>query len=224
MSFFRICLEAALIALALSVDSFVAAFSYGTSKIKIPFSSVGIISVTSSLITGLSMLTGSFVKDYIPSGFTTLLSFGILFLLGVLKLFDSSQPKNADKDHSQSISPKEALSLSAALSLDGCAAGFGASLSAGMTASPGAAAAGFDASAAAGFDASVTAGFDTSVAAGTASSLAPVAAVFLFSLIFGALMILTGSHIGNKAAGRLPIKPGIIGGLLLILLAVARLL
>lgn len=200
MSFFRICLEAALIALALSVDSFVAAFSYGTSKIKIPFSSVGIISVTSSLITGLSMLTGSFVKDYIPSGFTTLLSFGILFLLGVLKLFDSSQPKNADKDHSQSISAKEALSLSAALSLDGCAAGFGASLSAGMTASPGAA------------------------AAGTASSLAPVAAVFLFSLIFGALMVLTGSHIGNKAAGRLPIKPGIIGGLLLILLAVARLL
>lgn len=216
MSFFRICLEAALIALALSVDSFVAAFSYGTSKIKIPLSSVGIISVTSSLITVLSMLTGSFVKDYIPSGFTTLLSFGILFLLGVLKLFDSSQPKNADKDHSQSISPKEALSLSAALSLDGCAAGFGASLSAGMTASPGAAAAGFDAS--------VASGFDTSVAAGTTSSLAPVATVFLFSLIFGALMVLTGSHIGNKAAGRLPIKPGIIGGLLLILLAVARLL
>ncbi len=216
MSFFRICLEAALIALALSVDSFVAAFSYGTSKIKIPLSSVGIISVASSLITGLSMLTGSFVKDYIPSGFTTLLSFGILFLLGVLKLFDSSQPKNADKDHSQSISPKEALSLSAALSLDGCAAGFGASLSAGMTASPGAAAAGFDAS--------VASGFDASAAAGTASSLMPVAAVFLFSLVFGALMVLTGSHIGNKAAGRLPIKPGIIGGLLLILLAVARLL
>lgn len=208
MSFFRICLEAALIALALSVDSFVAAFSYGTSKIKIPLSSVGIISVASSLITGFSMLTGSFVKDYIPSGFTALLSFGILFLLGVLKLFDSSQPKNADKDHSQSISPKEALSLSAALSLDGCAAGFGASLSTGMPASPDAAASGFDAS----------------VAAGTASSLVPVAAVFLFSLVFGALMVLTGSHIGNKAAGRLPIKPGIIGGLLLILLAVARLL
>ena len=184
MSFLRICLEAALIALALSVDSFVAAFSYGTSKIKIPFSSVGIISVTGSLITGLSMLTGSSVKDYISSGFTTLLSFGILFLLGVLKLFESSQTKNADKEHSQSISPKEALSLSAALSLDGCAAGFGASLSAGT----------------------------------------PATAVFLFSLVFGALMILMGSHIGNKAAGRLPIKPGIIGGLLLILLAIARLL
>lgn len=208
MSFFRICLEAALIALALSVDSFVAAFSYGTSKIKIPLSSVGIISVTSSLITGLSMLTGSFVKDFIPSGFTTLLSFGILFLLGVLKLFDSSQPKNADKDHSQSISPKEALSLSAALSLDGCAAGFGASLSTGIPASPDA----------------VAAGFDASAAAGTVSSLVPVAAVFLFSLIFGVFMVLAGSHIGNKAAGRLPIKPGIIGGLLLILLAVARLL
>lgn len=208
MSVLRICLEAALIALALSVDSFVAAFSYGTSKIKIPLSSVGIISVTGSLITGLSMLTGSFVKDFIPSGFTTLLSFGILFLLGVLKLFDSSQPKNADKDHSQSISPKEALSLSAALSLDGCAAGFGASLSTRIPASPDA----------------VAAGFDASAAAGTVSSLVPVAAVFLFSLIFGVFMVLAGSHIGNKAAGRLPIKPGIIGGLLLILLAVARLL
>lgn len=200
MSVLRICLEAAAISLALSVDSFLAAFSYGTSKIKIPLSSVGIISVTGSLITGLSMLAGSFVKDFIPPGFTTLLSFGILFLLGVLKLFESSSPANADKDNSHSISAKEALSLSAALSLDGCAAGFGASLSAGTPASPGAA------------------------AAGTVSSLVPVAAVFLFSLIFGALTVLAGSHIGNKAAGRLPIKPGIIGGLLLILLAVARLL
>lgn len=200
MSVLRICLEAAAISLALSVDSFIAAFSYGTSKIKIPLSSVGIISVTGSLITGLSMLAGSFVKDFIPPGFTTLLSFGILFLLGVLKLFESSEPANADKDNSHSISAKEALSLSAALSLDGCAAGFGASLSAGTPASPGAA------------------------AAGTVSSLVPVAAVFLFSLIFGALTVLAGSHIGNKAAGRLPIKPGIIGGLLLILLAVARLL
>lgn len=200
MSVLRICLEAAAISLALSVDSFIAAFSYGTSKIKIPLSSVGIISVTGSLITGLSMLAGSFVKDFIPPGFTTLLSFGILFLLGVLKLFESSEPANADKDNSHSISAKEALSLSAALSLDGCAAGFGASLSAGIPASPGAA------------------------AAGTVSSLVPVAAVFLFSLIFGVLTVLAGSHIGNKAAGRLPIKPGIIGGLLLILLAVARLL
>lgn len=200
MSVLRICLEAAAISLALSVDSFIAAFSYGTSKIKIPLSSVGIISVTGSLITGLSMLAGSFVKDFIPPGFTTLLSFGILFLLGVLKLFESSEPANADKDNSHSISAQEALSLSAALSLDGCAAGFGASLSAGTPASPGAA------------------------AAGTVSSLAPVAAVFLFSLIFGVFMVLAGSHIGNKAAGRLPIKPGIIGGLLLILLAVARLL
>ena len=131
MSVLRICLEAAAISLALSVDSFIAAFSYGTSKIKIPLSSVGIISVTGSLITGLSMLAGSFVKDFIPPGFTTLLSFGILFLLGVLKLFESSSPANADKDNSHSISAKEALSLSAALSLDGCAAGFGASLSAG---------------------------------------------------------------------------------------------
>lgn len=200
MSVLRICLEAAAISLALSVDSFIAAFSYGTSKIKIPLSSVGIISVTGSLITGLSMLAGSFVKDFIPPGFTTLLSFGILFLLGVLKLFESSSPVNADKDNSHSISAQEALSLSAALSLDGCAAGFGASLSAGTPASPGAA------------------------AAGTVSSLVPVAAVFLFSLIFGVFMVLAGSHIGNKAAGRLPIKPGIIGGLLLILLAVARLL
>lgn len=200
MSVLRICLEAAAISLALSVDSFIAAFSYGTSKIKITLPSVGIISVTGSLITGLSMLAGSFVKDFIPPGFTTLLSFGILFLLGVLKLFESSEPANADKDNSHSISAKEALSLSAALSLDGCAAGFGASLSAGTPASPGAA------------------------AAGTVSSLVPVAAVFLFSLIFGVFMVLAGSHIGNKAAGRLPIKPGIIGGLLLILLAVARLL
>lgn len=188
MSFFLLCADAFLIALSLSVDSFVAAFSYGAARIKIPFSSVGIISLTSSLITGISMLIGSFVKEYIPDGFTSFLSFGILFLLGILKLSDSCSPVNADKDHSQSISPKEALSLSAALSLDGCAAGFGASLP------------------------------------GTVSGLPYVAAVFLFSLLSGTFMVLIGSVSGRKAAGRLPIKPGIVGGLLLILLAFARLL
>lgn len=39
-----------------------------------------------------------------------------------------ADPENADTDDSRSISPKEALSLAAALSLDGAAAGFGAAL------------------------------------------------------------------------------------------------
>ena len=39
-----------------------------------------------------------------------------------------ADPENADTDDSRSISPKEALSLATALSLDGAAAGFGAAL------------------------------------------------------------------------------------------------
>ena len=151
-------IDAILLVAALSVDAFVASFAYGTSKIKIPFKSAIIINVVCSAILGIALFAGSIIGKFIPSIFTTSICFTLLLMLGLAKLFDSTlkaltgskgylsrnyefELSNfrfflqvyidntvADVDHSLELSPKEAISLAIALSLDGLAAGFGAGL------------------------------------------------------------------------------------------------
>lgn len=150
--------EALLLAAALSLDAFAASFSYGTGKIKIPPASVLVIDIICSLSVGATLFIGSLIRPFIPGWLTTAICFTILFLLGMVKLLDGitksiikkygaissnfnfsfcnfrfvlslyANPECADVDHSKTISPKEAVSLAAALSLDGCAVGFGAAL------------------------------------------------------------------------------------------------
>ena len=150
--------EAVVLALVLSLDAFVVSFAYGADKIKIPAVSVLIINVLCSFILGVSMLAGEFFKQLIPQWLEIAISFTILFLLGLATLFDSvtkamirkhnsikkqihfnmfqfrcvlsiyADPDKADSDRSKTISPGEAASLAAALSLDGAAVGFGAAL------------------------------------------------------------------------------------------------
>ena len=205
-------LEAVMLAFAISVDAFIASFSYGSNKIKIPPLSVFIITSLSSAILGLSLITGALVRAYIPGGITTAICFIILFILGLTKLLDSfakaiirkhsninreikfsmfsfkfiltlyADPIEADIDDSKLISPAEAASLAVALSLDGLAVGFGA-------------------------------------AVGHVNGLA----VFLASLVIGALAIMLGCYTGNKAARTLRFNLSWLSGALLILLAVVKL-
>lgn len=86
------------------------------------------LSVDALLI--ISLLIGNIGKAYIPSSLTTVLSFTLLFILGTVKLFDSSikkyaRPKKADTVDVEVLSPKAALSLGLALALDSMAAGLG---------------------------------------------------------------------------------------------------
>jgi len=206
-------LEAVMLALALSVDSFIASFSYGSNKIKIPLLSVGIINLLCSGILGVSLIAGTLIRAYIPDSVTMMVCFFILFILGIIKLLDSfaktiirkynhinheikfsmfsfkfiltlyADPIEADVDSSKLISPAEAASLAVALSLDGLAVGFGA-------------------------------------AVGNVNGLA----VVLSSLVIGTLAIMLGCHTGNKAAHKLPFNLSWLSGALLILLAVMKLL
>ena len=150
-------LEAFLLVAAVSLDSFVASFAYGTNKIKIPPLSVAVISVICSGMLAVSLFFGSLLRDYVPEAVTKGICFTILFLLGVVKLFDSAikmrirkhkidrqmkfsflslqvilnvyaDPEKADIDRSKVLSPLEAVSVTVALSLDGLAVGFGAGL------------------------------------------------------------------------------------------------
>lgn len=151
-------LSAAALALSLSLDTFAACFAYGSGKYRLPFCSGLLIDLITSAVLGLSMLLGSLLQPWLTPALSKTVCFCLLFLMGTAHLLDEltkaflrkhgsfarnisfhalnfrfvlsvyADPENADADDSRSISPKEALSLAAALSLDGAAAGFGAAL------------------------------------------------------------------------------------------------
>ena len=145
-----------LLIIALSADAFAAGFAYGADKVKIPPLSAVIVAVLSDILLMASLLIGGILKAYIPPACTVFFSFSILFVLGSIKLFDSSirkkirenrfnsrevhvktknlrfiltvyaAPEAANIADVEVLSPTEALSLGLALSLDSAAAGFGA--------------------------------------------------------------------------------------------------
>ena len=151
-------LESILLVLSLCVDACIASFAYGTNKIKIPVKSSIILTTISTLFLMLSVGLGSFLQEMIPKQMANSICFIILFFLGFMRLFEgvlknylnkkALSPNNievtlfnfklvlnvyadvtlADLDHSKSLSPKEALYLGVALSLDSLIVGFGAAL------------------------------------------------------------------------------------------------
>lgn len=201
--------EILLLVVALSLDSFVASFAYGSSKIKIPASSAVIISVIGCTFLGISLCLGSMIKTIIPSAITSLFCFTLLFILGVVKLYDSSMkalikrgsnkpisittkqltlilqvyatPTKADCDRSNVLSPREALSLAIALSLDSLAAGLGVGL----------------------------------------SVVHPIE-ILLCTLIANLLVIAIGSYFGEKLSERLDLDLSWLSGVLLIILAILK--
>lgn len=151
-------IETLLLVLSVSIDSLLASIAYGASKIKIPLTSALIVDIISASMLGLSLIVGGFLQNYISANVGRVMSFLILFILGVYRLFESllkSYIKNksndlspltfklfdfnivlqvyadetkADFDKSKILTSKEALYLALALSLDSLAVGFGSSL------------------------------------------------------------------------------------------------
>ena len=73
-------LEILLLVLSVSLDSFIASISYGSSKIKIPLISALIVDIISSSMLGISLVFGSFLQNYISINIAKLFSFIILFI------------------------------------------------------------------------------------------------------------------------------------------------
>lgn len=144
-------LEAFLLVAALSTDAFFASFAYGTSHIRIPFPSVAVIDGICTALLAVALFLGTLLRPWLPPALTTGVSFAVLALLGVVKLFDSAlkafirrhqtlnkewrfslfslrfilniyaDPPEADRDASKTLSSAEAASLAVAMSLDGLA-------------------------------------------------------------------------------------------------------
>ena len=206
-------LEILLLVLSVSIDSFIASISYGSSKIKIPLISALIVDIISSSMLGISLILGSFLQNYISINTAKIISFIILFFLGFYRLFESllksyinnkskdlsllkfklfdlnfvlqvyANETKADIDKSKVLSYKEAIYLSVALSLDSLAVGFGSSL-----------------------------------------ILINYVQVFIVSIIIGLLAILLGSLLGKRFVDITNLSLAWLSGAMLIVLAFLRVL
>lgn len=158
----------ALFALALNLDAFGAGTAYGMRNIKIPFTSMLIISAMSMAAITISMLAGHTIANYIPETAAQRLGGILLIVIGIWVLTQSlhghrakttnevenykpgtdetgtvveirirslglaiqilKEPVRADLDRSGEISPREALLLGLALSMDALGAGIAVSM------------------------------------------------------------------------------------------------
>ena len=151
-------IESLLLVSSICIDAFVASMAYGSNKIKIPIISSIVISIVGSVILGISLFIGGLIKDFLPGTLPITLSFSILMVLGIYRLFESlfktyiqkhlnkeksfsfrlfdfnfilqvyADETKADLDKSKELSVKESLYLAIALSFDSLAVGFGSSL------------------------------------------------------------------------------------------------
>ena len=121
-----ILVEVILLVAALSADSFAASVSYGLSNIRIGFLRSLLISLVCSIFLLTSVILADFAEDYIPTILTTIGSFGILFVTGLIKLLQ--KPENTEPEQ---LSFSKTILFAVSMSLDGIAAGFGTGLAAG---------------------------------------------------------------------------------------------
>ena len=205
-------LQAAAIAISVSIDAFAVSFAYGCKKIKVPMLSLLIITFICTIVIGVSFLFGAALVQYIPPWFAMGLSFAILFIIGLVKLFDSitksiirkhtqfnkeinlsvlnfklvmrlyADPETADVDDSKSISSREAAVLAVSLSLDSLAVGLGAAIM----------------------------GINVWI-------------LLIFTFVTGVLALLLGGWLGNKAASKIRFNISWLAGIILIGLAFLQL-
>lgn len=197
---------------ALSVDAFAASFAYGADQVRIPPLSAAIVASLSDIILIVSLFIGNLFKAYIPLKFTAFLSFIILFALGTTKLFDSAIKKkikenrfNSKELHMSFKNLRFILTVYAepqkANTTDVEVLSPSEAFSLGMALSLDSAAAGIGA-----------ASLDFSLW---------LAAVTAF--IIGILAVYSGSKLGRILAAKSNFNFSIIGGILLIILALTKL-
>ena len=205
--------EIIMLAAAVSIDAFAAAFTYGTDGIGIPARSAWVIHLLSTFIICISLISGLYLGEFLPHAVTDILSFLMLLILGIAKLFDGllknalqktenckkditfslmslhfilsvyANPKTADADRSKILSPKEAAVLAITLSIDSIPIGIGMGLSS-----------------------------------------FPIWCVIPIAILADEAAIRLGHFFGKKAAEKLSIEASWIGGALLIIMALAKLI
>ncbi len=208
-------LEAFFLNIALSIDTLMSGFAYGTNKIKIPKISMLIINLTCSIVLMVALFFGSFINNYINEEFSLGICVSILILLGLVKFLDGiikqvinmrnginknikfsffsvkmtlnlyAKPEEADFDKSKNLSYKEAFAIAIALSLDSITIGFGRGMG--------------------------------------ETNVWQILVITALSFILGFIALIIGVKIGNKIANKTNMNLSWISGLLLIIIAIYKL-
>lgn len=205
-------LPALLLVIAVCIDAFATSISYGISKIKIPFISALIISITGTGFLACSLFFARILSEFINPQVCIIVSVTLLIALGVINLFQNTiksylkkhkgrknvsfslfdvsfvidiilDDTKADADNSKHLSSCEAFGLAIALSIDSLATGFSVGLS-------------------------------------IQNILVPIA----LSLAVGLLAIIVGCMIGQRISRKTSVNLSWISGVMLIVLAVSKLL
>lgn len=92
-----------LIAIAVSIDGFWGGFAFGLRKIKIPFSSLLIISSWSVLCTMIAMMIGHYLKFVIPIGMAKYIGAVLLLMLAFYTLKEGYEHR---KEQKGTVKPK----------------------------------------------------------------------------------------------------------------------
>jgi len=150
-------LESLLLTSAAAIDVFAGAFAYGCNKIKIPLLTTVFMTIDCTFFILLAYTLGSYLKSFFTPFWTMIIAFSILFIIGLIKLLDwgikalirrylyrkikfcwldfrfilslYANPEKADYDESKTLSIKESIPLSFALTIDGMVAAFSLALS-----------------------------------------------------------------------------------------------
>lgn len=82
------------IALMVSLDTFSVGITYGMRKIRLPFSSVMILSICSGMVIYVSMKIGNWLANWLPPFAATIAGATIFITLGFVTLFQEQQKKD----------------------------------------------------------------------------------------------------------------------------------
>ncbi|SHN06189.1 sporulation membrane protein YtaF [Gracilibacillus kekensis] len=135
----------AIIIIAISIDSFLIAFTYGLRGLTLPWSEMLKISITVGAVFGISMLIGDVLSSIVSIQSAEMVGGFILAMVGVILLTTLvekkkkkqkipflikilKKPMEADIDHSGKINGIEPFLIGIALSLDSFGAGIGVSM------------------------------------------------------------------------------------------------
>lgn len=202
-------LESLTIAFLLSLDAFAAGIACGADGIHIPPRSTVVVSAICSALLGMSLLLGDVVSPFISERGAGAVSFAILVIIGASKLFDSAVKRVISRFAGGNVSFKLfGFILNVYVNPQAADSDSSSTLSA-KEAIPLAAAMSID---------GLTVGFGVGIAGINAAFT--VAASFVIT----ALAVMLGTRLGKTLKKRTDGAAGWIGGTLLIIIAVFKLI
>jgi putative sporulation protein YtaF len=206
-------MQALLLVFAVSADAFVSSFAYGAKKIKIPFVSVIVISAISAAFLAVSLFAGEFIRGFLSESTAGILCFLILFTLGLVKLLDNAVKALIKKRNKHINGQLKFKLLNFNFILNVYANPEDADSDRSNVLSPGEA-----------VSLSIALSLDGLAAGiGTALGGANKPLIIALALAVGILAITLGSFTGNKAADKSKAGFSWLGGAVLIVLAVFKL-